>query len=283
MVVADLSPHVIHGTGALVGLGGGIGAGRLVDWLPPRYEITLLTRGAARARRNGVLVVLGGVIGVAIAHLVVLTPAVPIERAALAFATNIVIAIALTAAAAVDLEHMVLPNEITLGGALLALATAHVRAVGITGALGGMALGLALTYLPALLYKHLRGRSGMGFGDAKLALLAGAWLGPYGVLFVIFAGALQSALCAIVMRLCGWSFAVPESVEAEIAELRAKADAGDAEARELLADDPMAADVGRASAMKMRLPLGPFLVLGCLEFVFARRPIVETLESFLSP
>jgi leader peptidase (prepilin peptidase)/N-methyltransferase len=288
MIVADLSPHVVRGLGALVGLGGGLVAGRLADWLPLRYEIRHLTKGAARARRNAALVAIGIVIGAVLAHLVVMfpdtSPDTSIARAGFYFTTNLVIAVALIAAAAVDIEHMVLPNEVTLGGALLALATSHFRSVGLVGALAGMGLGVVITYLPAVIYKKVRGRSGMGFGDAKLALLAGAWLGPQGVLFVIFAGALQSALCATVMRVFGWSFAVPESVQAELAELRAKAEAGDAEARELLGDDPMAANVGaRSSLSNMRLPLGPFLVLGCLEFLFGRRQILATFDSFFSP
>jgi leader peptidase (prepilin peptidase)/N-methyltransferase len=137
----------------------------------------------------------------------------------------------------------------------------------------------------------------MGLGDAKLALLAGAWLGAEGAIFVVFAGALQSALCAMVMRVLGLTFAVPASVQAELADLRAKAAAGDAEARALLADDPMAADVGDgggdASHAKdassapalatMRLPMGPFLVLACLELVFARRPIMELFDRYLAP
>jgi leader peptidase (prepilin peptidase)/N-methyltransferase len=161
--------------------------------------------------------------------------------------------------------------------------------VGLVGSLVGIAVGLAITYLPFLLYKKLRGRSGMGLGDAKLALFAGAWLGGPGAVFVVFAGALQSAVCAGIMRLLGLSFAVPASVRAEIAELRAKAAAGDAEALSILADDPMAADVGVPSAKTssplatMRLPMGPFLVLACLEFVFARREILMLFDRYIAP
>ncbi|MBX3186328.1 MAG: prepilin peptidase [Labilithrix sp.] len=282
MQVSELSPHLVRALGGLFGLAGGVAAGRLADALPPRYEIRHLTQGSARARRNVVLVVLGILIGVALAHFTLMAPERSVARAGIAFGTNLVLAISLTGAAAVDLEHMILPNEVTLGGAALALATAYFRDVGLVGALVGMVAGVAITYLPALLYKKIRGRSGMGIGDAKLALLAGAWLGAEGVLFVIFAGAVQSALSATVMRLAGFQLAVPESVKAEIDELRAKAAAGDAEARELLGDDPMAADVGDALA-NMRLPLGPFLVLGCLEFLFGQREILRAWASFFDP
>lgn len=282
----DFSPNVIRGVGALAGLGGGLVAGRLADLLPARYGIELVVAGRARARRNLVLLALGGLAGAGLAHLLAAFPATPLDRAAFYFLLNLTLCIALLAAAAVDLEHMILPNELTLGGAVLALATSHWRGIGLVGSLVGTGTGLLLTYLPFVLYKKLRGRSGMGLGDAKLALLAGAWLGAEGAIFVVFAGALQSALAAGVMRVLGIGFAVPASVEAEIAALRTKAEAGDEDARSMLADDPMAADLGSAPApalATMRLPMGPFLVLSCLEFVFARRQILDLFDRFIAP
>jgi hypothetical protein len=120
------------------------------------------------------------------------------------------------------------------------------------------------------------------------------------------------------MRVLGVSFPVPASVLAEIADLRAKAAAGDADAISILADDPMAAEVGAPDAVRgtdlnagvetaepsaaseaapgkepsatsssplatMRLPLGPFLVLACLEFVFLRREILELFDRYIAP
>ena len=292
-----LSPNVVRALGALVGLAGGLGAGRAADTLPRRYEVTLLVEGPARTRRNVAIALIGTVIGAWLAHLVTRSASVTAEQAAFYFGVNLVLCLALVAAAAVDLEHMILPNEVTLGGALIALATSPWRAVGLVGSLVGIAVGLALTYLPFLIYKKLRGRSGMGLGDAKLALFAGAWLGAPGAVFVIFAGAVQSALCAVIMRLLGVTFAVPASVQAEIAELRAKAAAGDEEALSLLADDPMAADVRKPGEQvgsdtetppteafaTMRLPMGPFLVLSCLEFVFARRQILDLFDRYVAP
>jgi leader peptidase (prepilin peptidase)/N-methyltransferase len=276
MRALDLSPPVLHAMGVVAGAGAGLAGGRLADVLPGRYDIEHLVEGRARSRRNLVLAVVAALIGAWLAHLVTLAPETSIERAAFYFLTNLTLCVGIVTAATVDLEHMILPNELTLGGALLALATSHWRAVGLVGALIGTAVGVAL-------YKRLRGRSGMGLGDAKLALLAGAWLGAEGAIFVVFAGAVQAALCALVMRLLGKSFAVPASVRAELEALRAKADAGDEEARALLADDPMAADVGDAALATMRLPMGPFLVLACLEFVFARRQILELYNRFIDP
>ncbi len=289
MRAEDLAPNLLLVLGAVAGLASGLAAARFADVRSARYDIVHVA--PARTPRNVVVVLLGIAIAMWLAHLVSGAPGVSVERAGFYFTTNLTLALALVAAAAIDLEHMVLPNGLTLVAGLLALGTSYWRAVGLVGALGGAAVGLTLTYLPFLLYKKLRGRSGMGLGDAKLAVVAGLWLGAPGAIFVLFAGAVQAALCAIVLRVLGKELAMPESVQAELAELRAKAEAGDAEARAVLADDPMAADVGgrdragggAASLATMRLPMGPFLVLACLEFLFAQAQILDVLRRFLSP
>ena len=309
-----VSPATVRGGGALAGGAAGLVAARLADVLPRRYDITLLVVGRPRALRNAVIVALSIAIGTWFGELVTRVPDASVGRALFYFSVNAALAVALVAAAAVDLEHMILPNELTLGGAAIALASSAWRGVGLIGSVVGIVVGLALTYLPFLLYKRLRGRSGMGLGDAKLAVFAGAWLGAPGAIFVVFAGALQSALCAGVMRVLGVSFPVPASVLAEIADLRAKAAAGDPDAQSILADDPMAADVsvpgtapnasvetaepsaaseaapGKATSAisssplaTMRLPMGPFLVLACLEFVFLRREILDLFDRYIAP
>ena len=184
MRALDLSPTLLLALGALAGAAGGIGAARLCDWLPPRYEVTQVASGAARVRRNtGVILIVIGV-GVWLAHLTAAAPSTSLERAAFYFATNLGISLAVVAAAAIDLEHMILPNELTFGAAAIALATSYWRAVGLRGALLGAIVGLAVTCLPALLYKKLRRRSGAGVGDATLVAVAGLWFGAPGGIFV---------------------------------------------------------------------------------------------------
>ena len=293
MSALDLSPTVLLAGGAVLGAVLGAVGTRLADWLPTRYEITHLTTGAARTKRNVGVMLFTIAIAMWLAHVVAASPDVSLGRAAFYVLTNLVLAAAVIAAAAVDLEHLILPNELTFGAGALALVTAYWRGVGLVGALIGAAVGLALTYLPFLLYKKLRGRSGMGLGDAKLAVVAGLWLGAPGAIFVVFAGAVQSALFAAMLRVLGKELAMPASVVAELAELRARAAAGDVEAAEALADDPMAADVGQGDRSgrggrgpklaTMRLPMGPFLVLACLELVVARTPILQLFDRLFSP
>ena len=258
----------------------GLVATKLADALPRRYGITHLVTGVRRSRRNVVLVALSMLCAAGIAHVLTGAHDDSLAHAAFLLLVNAVVASSVLAAAAIDLEHMILPNELTIGPAVLCLASSPLRSVQLYGSVAGALVGLALAYLPFLLYKRLRGQSGMGLGDAKLALMAGAWHGVAGAPFVLFLGALQSALAAMFMRLLGITYEEPESVKAEIRELRARAAAGDEEAKSELADDPMAGEA-REGTLGMRLPLGPFLALGCIEVLFLRRWLVEHVLGWL--
>ncbi|MBX3204837.1 MAG: prepilin peptidase [Labilithrix sp.] len=280
MQVADLDPNLFRAAGGALGALLGAIAGKLADALPRRYGITHLVTGPRRSRRNVALVVLSTLCSLAIAHMLAGAGDVSLARALFLLATNGVVASAVLAGAAIDLEHMILPNELTLGPAVLCLVTSPFRSVGLVGSVVGALVGLAIAYLPFLLYKRMRGQSGMGLGDAKLALMAGAWHGIAGAPFVLFLGALQSTLAAIVMRVAGLEYSEPESVKAEIRELRARAEAGDEEAKRELEDDPMAGDA-REGTLGMRLPLGPFLALGCVEVLLLRRWLVDGVLDWL--
>ena len=281
MRVDDVDPNLLRATGAVLGLVLGALGTKLADALPRRYGITHLATGAARSRRNAALVLLSALVAAGIAHVLTGVPDVSLAHAAFLLVTNAVIASTVLAAAAIDLEHMILPNELTLGGALVCLASSPLRAIELSGSVIGALVGLAIAYLPFLLYKRLRGQSGMGLGDAKLTLLAGAWHGAAGAMFVLFLGALQQARTAIAMRRFGITNEEPESGKAESAAPRARAEAGDDEARSELADDPMAG-AARDGALGMRLPLGPFLALACVEVLFLRRWLVEHVIGWLT-
>jgi leader peptidase (prepilin peptidase)/N-methyltransferase len=81
----------------------------------------------------------------------------------------------LVALALLDLRHFWLPDALTLP--LLALGLALGPAPAAERVLAAVLAGGGLLAV-ALLYRALRGREGLGLGDAKLAAAAGSWLSP---------------------------------------------------------------------------------------------------------
>ena len=179
--------------------------------------------GAKMSLRYPLVEILGGVASVAILELCVrvLPGDTTVVRAVCIYLADFAIAMALIAAAFIDLEHMLLPDSINLGGAILGVATASFRGLGVVDSLFGAIVGFVSIWLPFIfLYKVIRGRSGMGMGDAKLLLLAGAWFGWPGALWTLLAGATQGTVGAMVIWLLRGKIEEPESVKADIAELR---------------------------------------------------------------
>ena len=97
----------------------------------------------------------------------------------------------LLALAWIDLRHRVLPDTLTLPLIAVGLAAA---ALSDPGRLLDHALGALFGYLAlrvtALGYRVVRGREGLGGGDAKLLGAAGAWLGLAAMPQVILGAAL---------------------------------------------------------------------------------------------
>ncbi|MBS1820252.1 MAG: prepilin peptidase [Acidobacteria bacterium] len=99
------------------------------------------------------------------------------------------------AACGFDLHSRRIPNALTLGGAMAAVAFGMLThgLDGIGASAAGWALGLAL-FLPFMLL------GGLGAGDVKLMACLGAWLGPaatvWAVLYAAIAGAGMALLVA---------------------------------------------------------------------------------------
>ena len=68
-------------------------------------------------------------------------------------------------------------------------------------ALLGAAVGSGLLWLVSEAYFRLRGREGMGFGDVKMMLMAGAFLGVKRTLLTIMAGSLLGSILGIAFIL----------------------------------------------------------------------------------
>jgi len=100
------------------------------------------------------------------------------------------------AAAVIDIRQRRVPNVLTMGlaSAGLVLAMAGVSGVTVGGALGGLALGLAML-LPA----HVFGATGAG--DVKLLAAFGALLGPGGVFEAFLRAAILGGVMALAVAL----------------------------------------------------------------------------------
>lgn len=101
----------------------------------------------------------------------------------------------LLAMAVIDHETTYLPDALTLPLIALGLLVnmPHWPSVNFTplpDALIGATLGYLVFWLIDVAYKKLRGRDGLGRGDAKLLCGLGAWLGWYTLPFIVFISAL---------------------------------------------------------------------------------------------
>lgn len=234
--------------------------------ISPRYPLTEL---------------LGGLCGwAALAKVLVDSPSdAPWWTGALLFLAYLVLGLGLIAAIFIDLEFMLLPDEITLGGAALGLLTTRLRHVPLLDSVVGMIVGFTLVFIPFhLVYRMIRGHAGMGLGDAKLLVLAGAWFGWKGAVFALLAGAVQGTVVTLVVLLVKGRIEEPAAVRQERALLKQELDALTGEEREArlreAAADPLATEA-EPGIGKLRIPFGPFLAIAIIEYLFFGEPLIQ--------
>jgi leader peptidase (prepilin peptidase) / N-methyltransferase len=119
------------------------------------------------------------------------------------FAVRLVFACAMLVLFVIDLQHQILPNEITLPGIAIGLLASVFLEPGWRDALIGAVAGGGVLWLIAWGYERVRHQEGMGFGDVKMLAMIGAFLGwKLMLLTLIFASFLGSltGLTLIAMR-----------------------------------------------------------------------------------
>jgi leader peptidase (prepilin peptidase)/N-methyltransferase len=105
----------------------------------------------------------------------------------------------LLALAVIDARHMLLPDVLTLPLAGAGLGIAAVLQSGIPIDHGiGLAVGFVSLFLLARAYRAVRGREGLGLGDAKLLAAAGAWVSWQGLPSVVLIAGLSGLLFVLV-------------------------------------------------------------------------------------
>ena len=134
------------------------------------------------------------------------TPVGPLLAARLLFACALVVLFA------IDLEHQILPNVITLPGIVVGLAFALVGPPGWRASLVGAVLGGGVLYAIAAGYYYVRQEDGLGMGDVKMLAMIGAFLGWQQMLLTLvlasFAGALVG-MAIIALQRGSMKYALP--------------------------------------------------------------------------
>jgi len=95
----------------------------------------------------------------------------------------------------IDIDHMLLPDDITLPLLWLGLILALLGwgPLSLSDAVGGAIFGYLILWAVYWLFKLATGKEGMGYGDFKLLALLGAWLGWQAVPMVVLISSVLGA------------------------------------------------------------------------------------------
>lgn len=142
-----------------------------------------------------------------------LTPLLPVR---LAFACALIVLFA------IDLDHQILPDRITLPGIVVGLACSIVLPPGPVMSLAGAVVGGGILWGIAELWYRLRKVDAMGFGDVKMLAMVGAFLGLPLVLVTFVLATMMGGLVGVVLiatRRANMATAVPFGTMLAVAAL----------------------------------------------------------------
>jgi prepilin peptidase CpaA len=110
--------------------------------------------------------------------------------------STIAVVVIVAAASVCDLSSRRIPNALTLGTAVVAVAM-H----GVLSGWSGVFLAASGWVVGLIMFFPLFALGGMGAGDVKLLAAIGAWLGPIGALWTALYGAIAGGILALFVAL----------------------------------------------------------------------------------
>jgi len=114
-------------------------------------------------------------------------------------ASRLIFGCALIVLFAIDLEHQLLPNAITLPGIVVGFAFSFVTEPGWMASLVGIVAGGGSLYLVSEAYYHLRHEEGLGMGDVKMLAMIGAFLGWRLTLMTLLTASLAGSVIGLAI------------------------------------------------------------------------------------
>ncbi len=115
------------------------------------------------------------------------------------FASRLVFGCALIVLFAIDLEHQLLPNTITLPGIVVGFAFSLFGPPGWAASLIGLLLGGGVLYGVAAAYFWWRKEEGLGMGDVKMLAMVGAFLGWKLALVTLMLASLAGSIIGVAL------------------------------------------------------------------------------------
>jgi leader peptidase (prepilin peptidase)/N-methyltransferase len=131
---------------------------------------------------------------------------------------------AMIALFAIDLEHHLLPDRITLPGIVAGLLASLFLPPGLRDALIGMVVGGGILWVIGEAYFRYAGDEGMGGGDVKMLAMIGAFLGWELVILTLVLSSVAGAVIGVIviaLRRGGMKYALPYGTFLALAALTA--------------------------------------------------------------
>jgi leader peptidase (prepilin peptidase) / N-methyltransferase len=126
--------------------------------------------------------------------------------------SRLILGCALIVLFAIDLEHQLLPNVITVPGIVAGFALSFLTGLGWSSSLIGIVLGGGILLAIAEAYYRVRHEEGLGMGDVKMLAMIGAFLGWPATLMTLMMGSVAGSIVGmliIALRRGDMKYALP--------------------------------------------------------------------------